>query len=393
MTTLVSDLDMPKTKTNLLPSDLTKYEQIQRNLEIAKQSWIASFDFGYAIYHQDDIRKILSDKRWHNALAFYAGINAPDDTEEDEYFRKRRSNILINMEGDDHFRLKSLVIPTFQLKNITYLKPFIHWITNIAIDRILENKEFDIQKDLFNSLPVYILCELTGLPIKDIDVFNAWTEAAFNSFSLRTREEVNEIKRQQKVIDEYVLNLIDERRKNPKQDLITKLIQAEESSDVLTNEEIVMLLQVIMTSGIDTTRNQLGLCLSFFGQNPDKWKEAISSTESMNRLLEEAMAVDGVIRNVGRFASEDIVYKDVLFPKGTLVVPAITVSNINESDRQPLTFGFGIHHCLGTALARFEIQEIFSILANRIPNFKIKKIEHRETTQTIWGIKSLVVEI
>ena len=125
MTTLVTDLDMPKTQANILPSDLTKYEQVEKNLEIAKNSWIASFDFGYAIYHQDDLRKMLSDKRWHNALAFYAGINAPEDTDNSEYYRKKRTNILINMEGDDHFRLKNLVAPTFQLKNITYLKPFI----------------------------------------------------------------------------------------------------------------------------------------------------------------------------------------------------------------------------------------------------------------------------
>jgi cytochrome P450 len=113
----------------------------------------------------------------------------------------------------------------------------------------------------------------------------------------------------------------------------------------------------------------------------------------MNKHLEKAMAFDGVIRNLGRFASEDIVYKDILFPKGTLVVPAITISNLYEPDRQPLTFGFGIHHCLGTALARFEIQEIFSILARRMPNFKIKNTEHRETNKSIWGIKSLVVEV
>ncbi len=393
MTTLVSDLDMPKTKSNILPSKLTKYEQVEKNLEKAKESWIASFDFGYSIYHHDDIKKMLADKRWHNALAFYAGINAPEDTENAEYYRKKRTNILINMEGDDHFRLKSLVAPTFQLKNITYLKPFIHWITNAAIDRLLEKNEFDIQKDLFNNLPVYILCQLIGLPVKDIDIFTAWTDAAFSSFSLKTVEEVKEIKIQQEFIDKYVLDLIEDRRKNPKDDLITKLIEAEESSDVLTNAEIVMLIEVIMTSGIDTTRSQLGLCLSYFGRNPEKWSEAIANVDSMNKYLEEAMAFDGVIRNIGRFASEDIVYNDILFPKGTLIVPALTVSNLHEPDRQPLTFGLGIHHCLGMALARLEIQEIFSILAKRIPNFKINSVEHKKTNQAIWGITSLVVEV
>jgi len=393
MTIKITDVDMPKTQAHMFPSDITKYEQVEKNLEISKSSWIASFDFGYAIYFQDDIRKILSDKRWHNALAFYAGLNTPENVEDANFYKKRRMNILINMEGDDHFRLKSLVSPTFQLKNITYLKPYIHEITNSMLDKVLESNEFDIQKDLFKNLPVYILCELTGLPIKDIDILNIWTDVAFSTFTLKTKDEINQMRQQQKDIDEYVLSLIEDRKKNPKNDLITKLIEAEESGGKLTNEEIVMLVEAIISSGIDTTRNQLGLCLSYFGRHPDKWNEAIEDPESMNKSIEEAMAFDGVVRNVGRFASEDIVYRDILFPKGTLIVPSLAVANMTEPDRPPLTFGAGIHYCLGAALARFEIQEIFSVIAKRMPNFKIKNIEHRPTTQTIWGINSMVVEV
>ena len=335
----------------------------------------------------------MLDKRWHNALAFYAAVNTTDEPEMDEFYKKRRSNILINLEGDSHARLRSLVAPSFTPNNVAYLKPFINWITNKMVDDILVNKKFDIQKDLFHNLPVYVLCQLTGLPAKDLEIFNTWVENAFRSFGLNDREEVKKIRREQEIIDDYVSNLIEERRNNPQNDLITNLVQAEESGDALTNEEVIMLIQVIMSSGIDTTRCQLGLCLSYFANNPDKWEEAIGSTDSMNRLLEEAMAFDGTIRNVGRFASEDIIYKDILFPKGTLVVPAINISNINETEKKPLTFGLGIHHCLGTALARLEIQEVFSILAKRIPSFHVESIEHKLTTDSIWGLKSLVIEV
>jgi cytochrome P450 len=284
-------------------------------------------------------------------------------------------------------------MPTFQLKNITPLRPFIHWIANSMLDSILDKKEFDIQKDLFYNLPVYVLCELTGLPAKDIGIFNKWVEAAFNSFSIQTPEEVAEVKAEQIVIDQYVLDLVEERTRNPKNDLITKLINARELNDQLTADEVVMLIQVVMASGIDTTRNQLGLCLSYIHNNPEKWNEAIKSREALNELIDEAMAKDGVIRNIARFASEDIVYRDILFPKGTILIPGITVSNLNEPEKQPLTFGHGIHHCLGATLARFEIQEIFSILAQRMPKFEIKSMEHRVTTHTIWGVNSIVIEI
>jgi cytochrome P450 len=393
MPTIVSDLNLPFVHSNLYETNLTKYEQIDNNLKIAKDCWIASFGFGYVIYEQKHIKAILADKRWHNALAFYAGINSPDDTDESKYYKKRRSAILINLEGDDHSRLKNLISPIFQLKNISYLKPFIHWTANSVIDKLLGAKEFDIQKELFHNYPVYVIAQLIGLPIKDINIFNAWTEAGFRSFNLNTKEEIDDTRVQQKIIDEYLLNLIEERRVNPKNDFITKLIQAEEGSDILNSDEIIMILEALITSGIDTTRNQLGLCLSYFDKNPEKWQLAIQNKDIMNKMLEEAMAYDGVIRNLGRVASEDIVYNDILFPKGTLVTPALTVSNINEPNNPFLTFGFGIHHCLGMALARLEIQEIFSILAQRMPNFKIKSVEYKSTTDTIWGVKSIVVEI
>ena len=100
MTKLITDVDMPQTKSHLFPSKLTKYEQIEKNFQISKSSWIARFEYGYIIYYQDDIKKILTDKRWHNAMAFYAGINDPNDNEESEYYSKRRANVLINMEGE-----------------------------------------------------------------------------------------------------------------------------------------------------------------------------------------------------------------------------------------------------------------------------------------------------
>ena len=393
MTTVVTDVDMPQTTSSLFPSKLTKYEQTEKNVEISKSSWIARFEYGYAIYHKDDIKKILADKRWHSAMAFYAGTSDPSDSEDSEYFKKKRGSSLLNAEGDEHARLKNLVMPTFQLKNVTPLQPFIHSITNSMLDNLLEKKEFDIQKELFFDLPMYVLFELIGFPAKDTDMFNKWIEAAFTSFGIQKPEEIAQVKAERKAMDKYVLDLVEEHVKNPKNDLITKLIDAKELDDQLTVDEVVMLIQVVIASGVDTTRNQLGLCLSYFYSHPEKWSKATESREALNDLIDEAMAYDGVIRNSARFASEDIVYRDILFPKGTIISPGFAVANLNEPEKHPLTFGHGIHHCLGALLARFEIQEIFSIIAQRMPEFEIKSIEHRTTTGTIWGVNSIVVEV
>ena len=179
--------------------------------------------------------------------------------------------------------------------------------------------------------------------------------------------------------------MIEERRTDPREDLLSDMIAIEEEGDRLSTEEMTMLAEAILMAGTDTTRNQLACSVALFAEHPDQWALVAERPELVPRAVEESMRYLGAIRGTMRFAAEDVVYRDVLFPKGTLVSTSLAGANRDpEAWEQPetfditqerataqMTFGAGIHFCMGAALARAELQEALPILARRLPNLSL----------------------
>jgi cytochrome P450 len=181
-------------------------------------------------------------------------------------------------------------------------------------------------------------------------------------------------------------DLIEQRRSSPSDDLISALIAADEEGDRLTRSELVMLCEAVLMAGTDTTRNQLGCSAWLFAQHPDQWSLLAERPELAPRAVEETMRYFGTVRGTARFASEDIEYNDVLFPKGTFLALSLAAANRDPSvfddpaafdiTKEPstkpqLTFGSGIHYCLGAALARAEQQEALIVMAQRLPKLAL----------------------
>jgi len=166
-------------------------------------------------------------------------------------------------------------------------------------------------------------------------------------------------------------------------------------------------VQAVIVGGTDTTRNQLGCSVALFAEHPDQWKLLAEQPELAPKAVEETMRYFGAVRATGRFASEDIEYKGILFPKGTLVTPALAMANLDESvfaepdtfdiTREPvgqpqMTFGSGIHYCLGAALARAEQQEALPLMAQRMKNLRIDgAVTWKPSTVAIFGPEKLPI--
>ena len=132
-------------------------------------------------------------------------------------------------------------------------------------------------------------------------------------------------------LDEYTRELIARRRTEPAEDLLTDMIAAEEAGDTLTTDELVMMVEAVIVGGTDTTRNQLGCTVALLAEHPDQWRLLAEQPELAPRAVEESMRYFGAIRGTGRFASEDIVYRDVLFPAGTFVAPSMSTANFDAA--------------------------------------------------------------
>ena len=181
---------------------------------------------------------------------------------------------------------------------------------------------------------------------------------------------------------------------------MSELIAVEEAGDRLSTDEMAMLAQAVLMAGTDTTRNQLACSVALFTEHPDQWALLAERPELAARAVEESMRYLGAVRGTARFASVDIEYRDVLFPKGTLVVTSLAGANRDpEAFEEPddfditrergtaqMTFGAGIHFCMGAALARAELQEALPLLARRMPDLvRNGDIEWKPSSFGIWG--------
>ena len=395
----LSELDLPTVEFDFADAEG------HRNalLALSKESWIAKGVFAYPIFRYEDCVAILRDKRWHSAAALAAeafGVNDPR-------LKERRRESILSAEGEVHTRLRRLVAPSFSPRAADRLRPFMREVMNSLIDPVAKNGKCDLATDICDPYPIPIICELLGAPKKDWQLFSRWAEDVLRIFNATASEELDIIFKAQDELGEYTRQLIADRRSRPADDLITSLIAAEEAGDKLDEAELEMMVEAVIVGGTDTTRNQLGCSIALFAEHPEQWKLLAEQPELAGRAVEETMRYFGAVRATGRFASEDIEYKGVLFPKGTLVTPSLSIANRDETvfndannfdiTREPagqpqMTFGSGIHYCLGAALARAEQQEALPIMAQRMKNLRINgAVTWKPSTVAIFGPENMPI--
>lgn len=400
MATLVHDLDLPQLDATLLED---REARLSAQSAIARDHWLARGNLGYAVVRYDDVVAVLRDKRWHSAASKIAELSGVTDP---LYLGRRRESIL-SAEGDVHTRLRRLVAPAFSPRAADRLRPFMREVMSDLIDAVAAAGRADAAVDLCEPYPIPIICELLGAPREDWQLFSRWATDVLRIFDFNLAQDLPVIMRAQDELDAYTRELIAQRRHQPGEDLLTSLIAAEESGDRLSTDELVIMVEAVIVGGTDTTRNQLGLALALFAEHPDQWSLLAERPDLAPRAVEEVMRFSGAVRGTGRLASEDIVYRDVLFPRGTLLATSMAVANRDTSvfpepdrfdiEREPvgqpqLTFGSGIHYCLGASLARAELQEALPLLAQRLPGLRVTgPVTYKSALAGIYGPTSLPI--
>jgi cytochrome P450 len=392
MAQLVSELELPY----LSLIGLERHDAIEAVEAAREQHWLARTDMGYSVTRLQDVTAILRDKRFHSGLSI---IQRAPELAGTEYADSRRPSIL-TMEGDDHARLRRLVAPAFTPASANRLRPTMRAVIGELFDRVAGQGHCELVADLCEPYPIPIICELLGAPPQDWKLFSSWATDIFRIFNNNLAEDLPLIERASSELTAYVSDMIAERRADPRDDLLSDLIAIEEEGDRLSTEEMTMLAQAVLMAGTDTTRNQLACSVALFTEHPDQWALLAEQPELAPRAVEESMRYLGAVRGTARFASEDIVYRDVLFPEGTLVATSLAGANrdpeawddpnefdiTKERGTAQMTFGAGIHFCMGAALARAELQEALPLLARRMPGLsRDGDIEWKPSTVGIWG--------
>ena len=396
----VNDLELPYVVPKIIKSEHGTYEQLEIALKASEENWLASSGLSFVVINHEHSLAMLKDKRWHNALYLFSENN-PHLSDSDKANRKQS---IINLEGMDHARLRKIVGPVFSPKIADSLRPEMNKAINKIIDGISDLSEFDLQVEVFDKYPAYIISQIIGVPHSDWQMFGQWADDVFKTFGGNYDHDKETVVDTQAQLSAYVRKLIAEKRENPTDDLTSLLIKAEVDGEKLTTLEISLLINAVLLAGIDTTRCQLGLIAIMLEDKPEML-EMLRNDENVEDILEECVRLDSVFRYMIRIASEDIEYNDVLFPKGTIMGVTLTAGNHDESvfedaekfiiDRPnrkgaTLAFGGGIHYCLGAAIARAQMQECMKVVAKRIGNYSIVgEVQFRESYESVWGPRSI----
>ncbi len=373
MTTTVDTAEIPYLDISD-PAFAMASEQVR---DAREQSWIAKTNYGFAVLRYDEVAALLKDQKLSQGSARWPDHHGVHSGAFHEWWRR---NLLV-LESDEHHRIRRLLNPAFSPSMARKLEPEFAEIAEELIAAFVDRGECDFVRDFAEPFATRALCAMMGLDHKHWPFIASRANTVGYALSVEVKEKIDEVDEAVRELYAFVEDLIEERRAEPGQDVVSRLVHFSESGDKLDAEELRNALVLMLFGGMDTTRNQLGLAIQTFIRNPDQWEILAQRPELAKPALEEVLRVNPTTRWVTREVIEDFDFQGMHFEGGTTVHLFTHSSGTDEraypdpdiditaEDRKPhFTFGGGIHHCLGHYIARADMSQALPLLAATITN-------------------------
>jgi len=332
-----------------------------------------------------------------------------------EHVRKKAKPIyehyavgLIHTDPPDHTRMRALINKVFTARAMESLRPRVQKIVDDLLDAAASRGEIDIMAALAYPLPVAIISQILGIPAEENDKFAYWNEGV-NELTASGRTTEANLERGLPIFQHlraYLRDLIEKRRRDPQDDLLSALVMVEEEGDRLSEEELITNYQTLITAGFETTMNLIGTGLLTLLRHPDQLAQLRADPSLTESAVEELLRYETPFQRNWRVAARDIDLAGKRIERGQLVAQMLGAANrdpevFSDPDRLDITrssgrhvaFGYGIHFCIGAPLARIEADVAFRALLRRFPNLRLKhdQVDWREEI-VFRGLKSLIVE-
>jgi cytochrome P450 len=398
--TVVSDLELPV----LDYSDPSlRGERFHATMaELRAQGWLASMPLGFVVLDREAGEFFLRSKR----LTF-PGMKIAEvfGIEDGPLYEEIRRNIL-HVNGDDHRRLRNLVNPAFTPRAVERYRPAMRGYLGELLDAVAPDGRCDLVAAVAKPYPSKVIATVMGAPAEDAGRLWHWSNLIQRQFGTSLYEEREAI--EQAVVEFYAYcdELLARRRASPGDDLISTLIAAEQDGDRLSDVELVNLVLNVLIGGVDTTQSQLAHAVRLFAGHPEQWELLAADPSLAGGAVEEVLRFEPITPFTARIALEDLEYRDVTFPKGTVVLVSAFNGNreagaydaperfditADRGPAKPLTFGAGIHYCLGANLARAELQEALVLLSARWTDLALDGQPAYGTIDGIYGLDALPI--
>ena len=363
----------------------------------------------------EDIAALLKDRRLGRQILHVLsreelGWPAPNPAQAPfDYFQE---NHMLDREPPDHTRLKALAMKAFTPQRAESLRGKIEQVVDRLLDAVEPNGKMDIHHDLAEPLPVVVIAELLGVPEQGRHRLRPWSADIVKLYELGyTEEQAHQASKAVIEFSDTLRGLAEERRKHPQDDLISALVTVEEQGQMLTEEELIANCILLLNAGHEATVNGTTSGMLALFRNPEQMemlaREAAATKNSslFKTAIEELLRYDTPLPMFERWVLEDVEYKGHSIKRGSEVGLLYASGNrdsrrferpdaldLTRKDNPHLTFGLGIHYCLGAPLARLEMQIAFETLLRRFPKIRLATdtVEYGAGF-VIRGLKSLPV--
>ncbi|MGN0063618.1 MAG: cytochrome P450 [Nocardioides sp.] len=339
--------------------------------------WWVETNFGHAVLDLEHGGALLKDRRFQQGNARWPDQNGIHSGRFHGWWKET----LLSLEGEDHARIRRLLMPAFRNKTIAAMRPQFQALANELIDGFAGRGEVEFISEFAEPYAARILCQLLGLDEADWEQLAHWADDLGKSFGIAVADDLPRIEAALDQLYVHVDAVVADRVAHPRDDLVSTLIAASSEEDGrLSREELDVALVFLAFAGMETTRNQLGLALQTLLAHPDQWRLLAEQPELGTQAVEEVMRVNPTVTWVTREAIDDVDFHGLHVPAGGIVQvlshsagtdpramddPSFDITQLRPPH---LGFGGGVHHCLGHFVARTDMAVALPLLAARMPD-------------------------
>jgi cytochrome P450 len=410
--TLVAELELPA--FDYTDPSLRGERFHEKMRELRAGGWLAEGPFGYIVLDREAGEFFLRTRE-----ATFPGMKIAEifGVSEGPLYEQMRRNIL-HVNGPDHARLRSLVNPALSPRAVERYRPAMRGFLEDLLAQALQaddaNGDGTLRCEFVEAFakpyPSQVIASVMGAPLDDapkLHHWSNWIQRQFDTISMAT--ERDGIEQAVKEFYEYAEDLLAARRKDPGDDLISTLIAAADPAhppEKLSDVECINLVFNVLVGGVDTSQSQLAHAVRLLAEHPDQWAMLRDDPELAGGAVQEALRYEPITPFTARITTGEITFRDVRFPEETIVmVCAFTGNRDGEADKdgrdafditaeregRVLTFGAGVHYCVGANLAKAELEEALAFLGSQFSGLKLDGEPEYESITGIYGLAKLPV--
>ncbi|MDT9682529.1 cytochrome P450 [Streptomyces sp. TRM76323] len=364
----------------------------------------------YLVPHHADVSALLRDRRLgrtylHRFTHEEFGRTPPPAAHEP--FTTLNGHGLLDLEGPDHTRIRRLVAKAFTPRTVERLEPVVRRLAAELVDGLVADGGGDLLTRVAEPLPVAVIAEVLGIPAADRPLLRPWSAAICGMFELNPDEET--ARRAVVASTEfsaYLRELIARRRKEPGDDLVSALIAAHDEGDRLTGQEMVSTCVLLLNAGHEATVNSTVNGWWTLFRHPERLAELRAGEVPLSTAVEELLRYDTPLQMFERWVLDDIEIGGVVVPRGSEVALLFGSANrdparfddpdrldLARADNPHVSFGAGVHYCLGAPLARLELAASFGALLDRAPGLRPVEEPRWRPGYVIRGLEELLVTL